>query len=118
MEQREFEGLPTGLYSARGGYVVPAPIQSTKQFAISWQTDPKQLILQRLSLINTLRQTIQAMNADVRSMADEMLLLLAEQSSNFLPSELAPHLPEIRELLALDEQEYRDRHSAYLENLS
>jgi len=118
MEQREFEGLPTGLYSARGGYVVPAPIRNTKQFAISWQTDPKQLILQRLSLINTLRQTIQAMSADVRSMADEMLLLLAEQSSNFLPSELAPHLPEIRELLALNEQEYRARHQTYLENLS
>lgn len=118
MEQREFEGLPTGLYSARGGYVVPAPIQSTKQFAISWQTDPKQLILQRLSLVNTLRQTIQAMSADVRSMADEMLLLLAEQSSNFLPSELAPHLPEIRELLLLGDAEYEGRHSAYVRSIS
>ena len=115
MEQREFEGLPTGLYSARGGYIVPAPIQSTKQFAISWKVDPKQLIIQRLSLVNTLRQLIKTMGTDSRSMADEMLLLLAEQSSNFLPAELKPHLPEIRELLNLNELEYSERHAAYVE---
>ncbi len=117
MEEREFKGLPTGLYSARGGYVVPAPIESTRQFTISWETDPKQLILQRLSLVNTLRQVIQAIGTDAQAMTDEMLLLLAEQSSNFLPSELKPHLPEIRALLALDDAMYSERQAAYAEAL-